>query len=101
MAKCLVCDELLNNPVVPCELCESNFHKTCVNLTQYQFKLIRRKNVFYRCPTCCEVFPYQNKSDYECICNYYIQLPPTLFEQLRTIEFMTTSWAFIRLSEVT
>ena len=60
MAKCLVCDEFLSNPVVQCELRESNLHKTCVILTQYQFKLIRRKKNVSRSPTYCEVCPFQN-----------------------------------------
>ena len=40
---CLVCE---SNPFVKCGLCESTFHKTCTNITQYQFTLMRRKHVF-------------------------------------------------------
>ena len=42
----LVCEKLISNPFVKCGLCESTFHKTCINITQYQFMLMRRKNVF-------------------------------------------------------
>ena len=39
---CLVCE---SNPFVKCGLCEPTFHKTCTNITQYQFKE-KEKNVF-------------------------------------------------------
>ena len=29
--------------------------------------LIRRQHIIYHCPSCCEVFPFQNISDDDCI----------------------------------
>ena len=62
-----VCNRYLNNHIVKCELCETSLHKTCAKITQHQYMLIHRKHIVYHCHSCCEIFPFQNISDDECI----------------------------------
>ena len=64
---CLRCNQILHNYAVKCELCEAFFHKRCAKITSQQFRLIRCKNINYRCTSCYEVFPFQNISDDEII----------------------------------
>ena len=70
---CPDCNRNLNNNLVKCELCETSLYKTCAKLTQHQYNimLICRKHIVYQSPSCCEVFPFQNISDDECIFEHF------------------------------
>ena len=62
---CQICNQILNNIAVKCDLCEAVFHKRCANLTQQQLRLIHCKHLNYLCISCCEVCPFQEISDDE------------------------------------
>ena len=61
---CQVCNQILTNIAVKCDLCAAVFHKRA-NLTQQQLRLIHCKNINYLCISCCKVFPFQEISDDE------------------------------------
>ena len=59
---CQICNQILKNIAVKCDLCEAVFHKRFANLTQQQ-RLIHYKNINYvNLYACCEMFPFQEIS---------------------------------------
>ena len=63
-----ICNQILKNIAVKCDLCEAGFHKRCANLTQQQLRLIHCKHINYLCISCYEVFPFQEISADAFVC---------------------------------